>query len=131
MLSDLEIAQVAKRKPILEIAEEVGLKEELELYGRYKAEVSLSALDRLKDKPDDKYITATAITPTSLVKGNKLKIDPLTISWNRIVDISDRALGEITIGLGGRADGIPRQTGYDIMVASEAKAILLKYIFIN
>jgi len=163
------------------------------------------ALDRLKDKPDGKYITVTAITPTPLgegktvtniglamalnkigkkaintlrepsmgpvfgikggaagggysqvvpmedvnlhftgdihavgaannllaafldthlLKGNKLKIDPLTITWNRVVDISDRALREIITGLGGRANGIPRQTGYDITVASEVMAIL-------
>jgi len=206
MLSDLKIAQAAKMKPILEIAEEMGLKEEeLDLYGRYKAKVSLSALDRLKDKPDGKYITVTAITPTPLgegktvtnvglamalnkigknaintlrepsmgpvfgikggaagggysqvvpmedinlhftgdihavgaannllaafldthlLKGNKLNIDPLTITWNRVVDISDRALREIVVGLGGRANGIPRQTGYDITVASEVMAIL-------
>jgi len=206
MLSDLEIAQAAKMKPILEIAEEMGLKEEeLDLYGRYKAKVSLSVLDRLKDKPDGKYITVTAITPTPLgegktvtnvglamalnkigknaintlrepsmgpvfgikggaagggysqvvpmedinlhftgdihavgaannllaafldthlLKGNKLNIDPLTITWNRVVDISDRALREIVVGLGGRANGIPRQTGYDITVASEVMAIL-------
>jgi len=206
MLSDLEIAQATKMKPILEIAEGMGLKEEeLDLYGRYKAKVSLDALDRLKDKPDGKYITVTAITPTPLgegktvtniglamalnkigkkaintlrepsmgpvfgikggaagggysqvvpmedinlhftgdihavgaannllaafldthlLKGNKLKIDPLTITWNRVVDISDRALREIITGLGGRANGIPRQTGYDITVASEVMAIL-------
>jgi len=206
MLSDLEIAQRAKMRPILEIAEKIGLKEEeIELYGKYKAKVSLSALERLKDKPEGKYITVTAITPTPLgegktvtniglamalnkigknaintlrepsmgpvfgikggaagggyaqvvpmedinlhftgdihavgaannllaafldthlLKGNELGIDPLTVSWNRVVDISDRALREIVIGLGGRENGIPRQTGFDITVASEVMAIL-------
>ncbi|MCD6083077.1 formate--tetrahydrofolate ligase [Candidatus Aerophobetes bacterium] len=206
MLSDLEIAQKAKMRPILEIAEEIGLREdELDLYGKYKAKVSLEVLERLKDRPDGYYITVTAITPTPLgegktvtniglamalnrigkkaintlrepsmgpvfgikggaagggysqvvpmedinlhftgdihavgaahnllaafldthlLKGNKLGIDPLNITWNRVVDISDRALREIVIGLGGRQNGIPRQTGFDITVASEVMAIL-------
>jgi len=206
MLSDLEIAQKAKMRPILEIAEEIGLREEeLDLYGKYKAKVSLEVLERLKDRPDGHYITVTAITPTPLgegktvtniglamalnrigkkaintlrepsmgpvfgikggaagggysqvvpmedinlhftgdihavgaahnllaafldthlLKGNKLGIDPLNITWNRVVDISDRALREIVIGLGGRQNGIPRQTGFDITVASEVMAIL-------
>ena len=206
MLSDLEIAQKAKMRPILEIAEEIGLgEEELDLYGKYKAKVSLEVLERLKDRPDGHYITVTAITPTPLgegktvtniglamalnrigkkaintlrepsmgpvfgikggaagggysqvvpmedinlhftgdihavgaahnllaafldthlLKGNKLGIDPLNITWNRVVDISDRALREIVIGLGGRQNGIPRQTGFDITVASEVMAIL-------
>jgi len=206
MLSDLEIAQKAKMKPILEIAEKIGLKEdELDLYGRYKAKISLEVLERLKDRPNGHYITVTAITPTPLgegktvtniglamalnkigkkamntlrepsmgpvfgikggaagggysqvvpmedinlhftgdihavgaahnllaafldthlLKGNKLGIDPLNITWNRVVDISDRALREIVTGLGGRQNGVPRQTGFDITVASEVMAIL-------
>jgi formate--tetrahydrofolate ligase len=67
MLSDLEIAQKAKMRPIMEIAEKIGLEEdELDLYGRYKAKISLKALERLKDKPNGHYITVTAITPTPL-----------------------------------------------------------------
>ena len=206
MLSDLEIAQAAKLNPIIEIAEQLGLKEDdLDLYGKYKAKVSLKAMDRLKDKSDGHYITVTAITPTPLGEGktvtniglamalnkickkaintlrepsmgpvfgikggaagggysqvvpmedinlhftgdihavgaannllaafidthilkrNKLGIDPLSISWNRVVDISDRALRDIVVGLGGSANGYPRQTGYDITVASEVMAIL-------
>jgi len=65
-----------------------------------------------------------AMIDTSILLGNKLNIDPLTISWRRVVDISDRALRDIVIGLGGRANGYPRQTGYDITVASEVMAIL-------
>ncbi len=68
--SDIEIAQEAKLKPILQIAEEVGLlPEELELYGNYKAKVRLEVLERLKDVPDGKYIDVTAITPTPLGEG--------------------------------------------------------------
>ncbi len=68
--SDLEIAQAATLKPILQIAEEVGiLPEELELYGPTKAKVSLAVLDRLKDAPSGKYIDVTAITPTPLGEG--------------------------------------------------------------
>ena len=206
MLSDLEIAQAAKLNPIIEIAEQLGLKEDdLDLYGKYKAKVSLKVGDRFKEKPEGHYITVTAITPTPLGEGktvtniglamalnkigkkaintlrepsmgpvfgikggaagggysqvvpmedinlhftgdihavgaannllaafidthilkrNKLGIDPLSISWNRVVDISDRALRDIVVGLGGSANGYPRQTGYDITVASEVMAIL-------
>ena len=68
--SDIDIAQEATLKPILQIAEELGiLPEELELYGNYKAKVKLEVLDRLKDKPDGKYIDVTAITPTPLGEG--------------------------------------------------------------
>ncbi len=206
MLSDIEIAQQATMKPIREIAKELGLlDEELELYGNYKAKVSLSVLDRLKDKPNGKYVDVTAITPTplgegktvttiglsmglnkigkktvtairqpslgpvfgikggaagggysqvvpmedfnlhftgdvhavsvahnllsafidaSFVHGNKLNIDPFSITWNRVVDVSDRALRNIVVGLGGKANGYPREAGFDISVASEVMAIL-------
>jgi len=65
-----------------------------------------------------------AMIDTSILLGNPLNIDPMTISWRRVVDISDRALRDIVIGLGGRENGYPRQTGYDITVASEVMAIL-------
>ncbi|MFH1260261.1 MAG: formate--tetrahydrofolate ligase [Elusimicrobiota bacterium] len=204
--SDLEIAQSAKMKPITEVAENVGIRRgELELYGDYKAKVKLDILERLKDRPNGKYIDVTAITPTPLgegktvttiglslglnkigkkvvtclrqpslgpvfgikggaagggysqvlpmedfnlhltgdvhavsiahnlcsafldnvlIKGNKLNIDPFTIIWRRVVDVSDRALRNIVVGLGGREDGLPRQSGFDISVASEVMAIL-------
>lgn len=54
----------------------------------------------------------------------RLNIDPYNISWRRVVDVNDRALRNITLGLGGRLDGIPREGGYDITVASEIMAIL-------
>jgi formate--tetrahydrofolate ligase len=65
-----------------------------------------------------------AMIDTSILLGNPLNIDPLTISWRRVVDISDRTMREIVIGLGGKQNGYPRQTGYDITVASEVMAIL-------
>jgi formate--tetrahydrofolate ligase len=206
MKSDLEIAQETKLKPIIEIAESIGLSEDdLEPYGKYKAKVLLEVMDRLKDKPSGKYIDVTAITPTPLGegktvttiglsmalnkigkntitcirqpslgpvfgikggaagggysqvvpmedfnlhftgdvhavglahnlcaafldnmlhKGNKLNIDFTTINWGRVVDVSDRALRKIIIGLGGKEDGVPRESWFDITVASEVMAIL-------
>ena len=68
--SDIDIAQAAELKPIAQVAEEVGLRrDELELYGDYKAKVKLEVLDRLKDVPDGVYIDVTAITPTPLGEG--------------------------------------------------------------
>jgi len=206
LLSDIEIAQAARIKPIKEIAASIGIDEKyLELYGNYKAKVQLEILDELKDKPNGKYIDVTAITPTPLgegktvttiglsqalnrigkktitairqpslgpvfgikggaagggysqvipmedfnlhltgdihavgmahnllaafidthlMKGNDLNIDPFSITWNRVVDISDRVLRNIIVGLGGPANGLPRETGFDITVASEVMAIL-------
>ncbi len=67
---DIEIAQAAKLKPILQLAQEMGIKEsELELFGPYKAKVKLEILDRLAKRPDGKYIVVTAITPTPLGEG--------------------------------------------------------------
>jgi formyltetrahydrofolate synthetase len=68
--SDIEIAQEATRKPILQVAMEAGVQpEELELYGPYKAKVKLEILERLKDRPDGRYVDVTAITPTPLGEG--------------------------------------------------------------
>ena len=69
--SDIEIAQAAEMQPIQAIAEKAGiLDDELELYGKYKAKIDyMAVLDRLKDKPDGKYIDVTAITPTPLGEG--------------------------------------------------------------
>ena len=68
--SDLDIAQAAEQKPILEIAEQLGLEEEdLIFYGRYKAKVHLDALKKVTDRPRGKYIDVTAITPTPLGEG--------------------------------------------------------------
>ncbi|OHB96144.1 MAG: formate--tetrahydrofolate ligase, partial [Planctomycetes bacterium RIFCSPLOWO2_02_FULL_50_16] len=203
---DIEIAQAAKLKPINDIAASLGIQpDEVENYGKYKAKIDLSILERLKNKPNGKYIDVTAITPTPLgegkttttiglgmgmnrigkktvitirqpslgpvfgikggaagggysqivpmedfnlhltgdnhavsvthnllsafidnhlMHGNKMNIDPFSITWPRVVDISDRALRNIIIGLGGKDQGVPRETGFDICVASEVMAIL-------
>lgn len=65
-----------------------------------------------------------AFIDNSILKKNILKIDPLSITWRRVVDVSDRSLRNIVIGLGGRNDGIPRESGFDITVSSEVMAIL-------
>jgi formate--tetrahydrofolate ligase len=65
-----------------------------------------------------------AMLEAHLLHGNRLGIDPLSVSWRRCVDINDRALRQIVLGLGGRANGYPRETGYDITAASEVMAIL-------
>src|SRR5919109_863865 len=65
-----------------------------------------------------------ALLEAHLLHGNTLGIDPLTVSWRRCVDINDRALRQIAVGLGGRANGYVRETGFDITAASEVMAIL-------
>jgi len=68
--SDIEIAQAAELRPILDIARDAGLEpDELELYGKYKAKVHLEVRDRLQNRPQGKYIDVTAITPTPLGEG--------------------------------------------------------------
>ena len=205
MKTDIEIAQSARLRPIEEIAAQIGLSEEdLELYGRYKAKVSLDVLKK-KEGEKGKLILVTAITPTPagegkttvtvglgqalnklgkkavvairepslgpvmglkggaagggysqvvpmedinlhftgdlhaigaahnllaavidnhLKQGNELGIDPTNINWPRALDINDRALREIVIGLGGKVNGVPRQDRFIITVASEIMAIL-------
>ncbi|HEY7852784.1 MAG TPA: formate--tetrahydrofolate ligase, partial [Caulobacteraceae bacterium] len=206
MKSSLEIAQEAVLQPIEAIATEAGLEpDEVEPYGRYKAKVELSVLDRLKATQDGKLICVTGMTPTkagegktttlvgltqglgvigknpvaclreasvgpvfgikggaagggltqvvpmedlnlhftgdihaisaannllaamidaSILHGNPHKIDALRIGWRRAVDMNDRALRHIAVGLGGRANGYPRETGFDITAASEVMAIM-------
>ena len=65
-----------------------------------------------------------AILDSHILLGNELNIDPLTVSWRRAVDINDRALRQIVVGLGGPANGYPRESGFDITAASEVMAIL-------
>ena len=206
MLTDVQIAQSAKMEPIKEIAAKVGLSEDdLELYGKYKAKISLETIERLKDKKDGKLVLVTAINPTpagegktttmiglaqslnkigkktvvamrepslgpcfgvkggaagggyaqvvpmedinlhftgdihaittannlisamldnSLQQGNPLNIDPRNIVWKRCVDLNDRALRQIVVGLGGKVNGVPREDGFDISVASEVMGVL-------
>ncbi len=206
MLSSLEIAQEATLRPILDVADDAGLlPEEVEPYGRYKAKVDLSVLERLADRPDGKLVNVTAITPTPagegktttsvsltqglgkigrnpilclreaslgpvfgvkggaagggftqvvpmedlnlhftgdlhaitaannllaamidahVLHGNEVGLDPLSISWRRCLDMNDRSLRNVLTGLGGRANGIPRETGFDITAASEIMALV-------
>jgi formate--tetrahydrofolate ligase len=204
-LSNIEIAQGARMRPIAEIAAKLGIPEEsVEPYGRFKAKIRLDWLRTLDDRPDGKLVLVTAISPTPAgegkttttvglgdalnligakamvclrepamgpvfgVKGgaaggghaqvvpmedinlhftgdfaaiaqahnllaalidnhvhygNELGFDLRRISWKRVLDCNDRALRDITIGLGGPANGYPRQDGFDIVVASEVMAI--------
>ncbi len=206
MLSDLEIARQARLEPIEKIGARYGIDaEELSPYGRTKAKVLPSILERLRDRPDGRYIVITAITPTPLGEGktvntigaslginrigkkaiccirqpsmgpvfgikggaagggksqvvpmedfnlhltgdlhavsaannllaaaidtsillkNPLDIDPATVSWRRVVDMNDRALRQMVIGLGGTKNGVPRETAFDITPASEVMAVL-------
>jgi formate--tetrahydrofolate ligase len=206
MKEDVEIAQEAQLKPIVEIARALGLKEEeLETYGRDKAKVSLKVLDRLRDRPDGRLVLVTAITPTPagegkttttvglgqalprigangvicirepslgpvfgvkggaagggysqvvpmidinlhftgdihaitaannllaalvdnhLQQGNALRINPKRVNWKRCLDMNERALREIVIGLGSPGSGVTRPDGFSITAASEVMAIL-------
>lgn len=206
MLTDVEIAQSAKMKPISEIAQKLGLEDDdLELYGKYKAKIALEAINRLENNPDGKLVLVTAINPTpagegktttmiglsqalnklgkksvvamrepslgpcfgikggaagggyaqvvpmedinlhftgdihaitaannliaamldnSIHQGNPLNIDVRNIVWKRVVDLNDRALRNTVCGLGGKLNGVPREDGFDITVASEVMAIL-------
>ena len=206
MKTDVEIAQEAEMRPIQEIAQKLDLTEDdLELYGKYKAKVSLDAWNRVKDRPNGKLILVTAINPTPagegktttsvgladafhrqgkktavalrepslgpcfglkggaagggyaqvvpmedinlhftgdfhaittahnllaavidnhIHQGNALDIDVRRVTWKRVLDLNDRALRHVVVGLGGKAHGVPRETGFDITVASEMMAIL-------
>ena len=209
MLSDIEIAQKNTMKPIQEIAASLDLSSnDFDLYGNYKAKLTLPAVMELQKKARSnpaKLILVTAITPTPagegkstvsvglgdglnrigkktvialrepslgpcfgvkggacgggysqivpmedinlhftgdihavsittnliasiidnhIQQGNQLNLDPRTISWKRCVDLNDRALRKVIVGLGGRMDGVPREDGFTIAVASEIMAIL-------
>jgi formate--tetrahydrofolate ligase len=65
-----------------------------------------------------------AMVDNHLHKGNALGLDPFSITWRRVLDVNDRDLRQIVTGLGGRLDGLPRQTGFDITAASEVMAVL-------
>ena len=206
VLSDIEIANSVQMKPIKEVAKKLGIAEDaLSLYGNYKAKISASQLEALKDKPDGKLILVTAISPTPagegktttsvglvdalsaigkkavialrepslgpvfgikggaaggghaqvvpmedinlhftgdfhaigvannllaalidnhIHHGNALGIDSRRITWKRAVDMNDRQLRHIVDGLQGKVNGVPREDGFDITVASEVMAIL-------
>jgi formate--tetrahydrofolate ligase len=122
MKSDIEIAQAAKMKPIREIAAALGiLDDELELYGKFKAKVELSIIDRLKkeNRPLGKYIDVTAITPTPLGEGKTVTTIGLTLGLNHIgkkavTCIRQPSLGPVFGIKGGAAGG-----GYSQVVPME------------
>ncbi|HOJ79247.1 MAG TPA: formate--tetrahydrofolate ligase [Clostridiales bacterium] len=206
MLTDIEIAQKCKMKPITEVASTLGINpDELELYGKYKAKLTDSLWQRVRNNRDGKLILVTAVNPTPagegkttttvglgqaltamgkkaviclrepslgpvmgmkggaagggyaqlvpmedinlhftgdihavtaannllsavidnhIHQGNALRIDPRQIVWKRAMDMNDRALRNIVVGLGGKADGTPREDGFLITAASEIMAIL-------
>lgn len=206
MKTDIQIAQECKLKRIEEIAKKLNLKnEDYEAYGKYKAKIELSLLEKLKNKKDGKLILVTAITPTPagegkstvtigltqglnkigkntvaalrepslgpvfgikggacgggysqivpmedinlhfngdfhaigsahnliaacidnhIKQGNKLNIDINKIVFKRALDMNDRALRNIIIGLGGSQNGMPRESSFQITVSSEIMAIL-------
>ena len=206
MKTDIEIAQGAKIKPILDITKELGINEDnVELYGKYKCKLSLNILDELKEKEDGNLILVTAINPTPagegkstvtvglgqalckinkkavialrepslgpvfgvkggaagggyaqvvpmedinlhftgdmhaitaannllcaaidnhIHQGNNLRIDARRIIFKRVLDMNDRALRDIVVGMGGKPNGFLREDGFMITVASEVMAIL-------
>ena len=205
MKTDVEIAQEAHETDAGNRRYRGITEDELELYGKYKAKISLDAWQRVKDQPNGKLVLVTAINPTPagegktttsvgladafhkqgkkvavalrepslgpcfglkggaagggyaqvvpmedinlhftgdfhaittahnllaavidnhIQQGNALDIDVRRIVWKRVLDLNDRALRHVVIGLGGKAHGVPRETGFDITVASEMMAIL-------
>ncbi|MEE8566385.1 MAG: formate--tetrahydrofolate ligase, partial [Candidatus Bipolaricaulota bacterium] len=121
MKSDLQIAQEAKLKPITQIAREVRInEEELEPFGMWKAKVKLDILERLKDRPNGKYIDVTAITPTPLGEGKSTTMVGLVqamgsqLRKNVICCIRQPSMGPTFNIKGGAAGG-----GYSQIVPME------------
>ena len=115
MKSDLEIAQEAEIRPIVEIAQKIGLGEDdLELYGKYKAKIKLEVMDRLKDNPDGKLIDVTAITPTPLGEGKTVTLIGVSMAMSKlakemgktvITTIREPSMGPVFGIKGGAAGG--------------------------
>src|SRR6476646_5411594 len=111
MLSSLEIAQEATLRPIADVADEAGIEpDELELYGRYKAKVDLSILERLADRPDGKIVNVTAITPTPAGEGKTTTSVALTqglgqIGRKPVLALREASLGPVFGIKGGAAGG--------------------------
>ncbi len=206
MKTDIQIAQEAVLQPIEEVAKTLGLtRDELELYGNYKAKISDEYLNRIQNNPDGKLVLVTAINPTPagegkttttvglgqafgklgkkavialrepslgpcfgvkggaagggyaqvvpmedlnlhftgdfhaitsannllaalldnhIQQGNELGIDTRQVVWKRCVDINDRVLRNIVVGLGNKMDGFVREDHFVITVASEIMAVL-------
>ncbi|KAJ8308629.1 hypothetical protein KUTeg_013503 [Tegillarca granosa] len=145
--SDLEIAQSQTPKNVDVLAKEIGLlTEEVDLYGKKKAKVSLKVLDRLKDRKNGKYIVVTGITPTPLGEGKSTTTIGLAQALGsqsrknifacvrqpsqgptfgiKVMDTNDRFLRKITVGQGPNEKGHTRECQFDITVASEIMAIL-------
>ncbi|MFQ6107400.1 MAG: formate--tetrahydrofolate ligase [Thermoplasmata archaeon] len=120
MKSDLEIAQEARMKPIVEIAKSIGLVEDdIELYGNYKAKIKLEAMEKLRDRPDGKLIDVTAITPTPLGEGKTVTLIGVSMALARlgkkvITTIREPSMGP-TFGIKGGAAG----GGYSQVVPME------------
>lgn len=120
MLTDIEIAQAAKMKPINEIAESIGISaDEIEPYGHYKAKISDSVLDRLKDKKDGKLILVTAVNPTPAGEGKTTVSIGLgeamsKIGKKAIIALREPSLGPVFGIKGGAAGG-----GYSQVVPME------------
>ena len=111
MKTDIQIAQEANMKPIIDIAKEIGIEEdEVELYGRYKAKVDLSIWDRLKEKEEGKLILVTAINPTPAGEGKSTTTVGLGQAMARLGKKAAIALREPSLGpvfgvKGGAAGG--------------------------
>jgi formate--tetrahydrofolate ligase len=111
MKSSLEIAQEHQLQPIVDIARAAGLEDdEIEQYGRYKAKIELSVLERLKGRPDAKIIDVTAITPTPAGEGKTTTSVSLTqglgvIGKNPVLALREPSLGPVFGIKGGAAGG--------------------------
>jgi formate--tetrahydrofolate ligase len=113
--SDLEIAQEAETRPIVEIAAKIGLTEDdLDMYGKYKAKIKLEVMDRLKDNPDGKLIDVTAITPTPLGEGKTVTLIGVSMAMSKlaaengktvITTIREPSMGPVFGIKGGAAGG--------------------------
>jgi len=109
--SDIEIAQEAELKPIIEVADQLGLSaDDLDLYGKYKAKIHLDVMDRVKDNPDGKLILCTAITPTPAGEGKTTTNVGLSMGLAKIGESVITTLREPSLGpsfgiKGGAAGG--------------------------
>ena len=99
MKTDVQIAQEANMKPITEIARTLDITDdELELYGKYKAKISLDVLERLKDKPDGKLVLVTAINPTPAGEGKTTTNVGLSMALNKLGKKTITTLREPSLG---------------------------------
>jgi len=98
--TDIQIAQEAKMKPIRDIARDIGLQEdEIELYGQYKAKISLQAAKRLENNPDGKLVLVTAINPTPAGEGKSTTLVGLGQAMRKMGKNVMIALREPSLGL--------------------------------